>query len=207
MKKNCMYVLSLVVMISLIGCEANKTDVPSGMSAISESGSSLAASASSQAIYSNEQGDEQLNQFMEILSESMVLSDSWEKADDLRVDVFPAFYYRMILLAQYPEGWDKVLQIPAKDFENVITRYFDVSIGHLRTAENYDADEACYSFSYGIGSGGKFDIDSVVQSDDVVTVSYRQYDLGDNPIRDGAAKLKKDGDHYKIFSCKTMETN
>lgn len=207
MKKVYVYVLSLVVMISLIGCETNKTDVPLGTSAISESEPSLAVSASSQAIHSNEQGNEQLNQFMEILSASLVLSESWDQADDLRVDAFPSFYYRMILLSQYQEGWDKVLQIPSKNFEDVITRYFDVSIEHLRTAENYDATEECYSFSYGIGSSGKLDIESVVESDNIVTVSYRQYNLGDNPIRDGVAKLKKDGEHYKILSCAIMEIN
>ena len=187
MKIKILSVVMAAALVLLAGCQSGSS-VPRAPSSAPEPPTS-------------EQADENLKQFVTLLSDSWVLADSWNKADDIRADAFPAFYYRAALLPKNPNGWSTAMQVPADEFEEEIAKYFDVSTEHLRTVKNYDAAANCYSFEYGIGSGAKLDVNSVAVNGAVTTVSFTQYDLGENPTQDGEVQLKESGDSYKVLSC------
>lgn len=186
MKRFYVLWLSCLVLLGMAGCRGN--------SAVQENQAMV-------------QMDDQLQQFIELLDSSMVLSFTWEQADDLEVESFIYFYYYMVLLPQNPDGWDEPIQVPRLIFEDYISTYFDVSDEHLHTAKNYDSTGEHYSFAYGTGSGGKFEIKSVTVTNDITSIDYLQYNPADAPMREGEVQLKIADGHYKVLSCRTKEVD
>jgi hypothetical protein len=148
---------------------------------------------------------EALNQkHMDALVVGMIISESWEDANEVDPDAFMNYYAASFLHSENRDFMDENGFIPADEMEAMVQSHFDVTTEHLRENIYYNAETNKYEFG-GLGSVVSPVVTYAARTGNRMTIGYDITGPYDYAIARGTLEMELSGedilgDDYKYLS-------
>lgn len=202
----CLVISFSILAVGFTGCGGKAQPATSsgeGNSSLSPESGDKTASAEVQSVDLKDY--EQLYEtYLSNVFLSSITAASWSSAEEIKPDRLINFYVFDRVVEKYTGKDWTALRIPAKEVEDFIQSYFDVSSEHLRKSQYYHKDTDSYSFD-GVGGAASSKVINAQRERDELKLDFEYYSSADDVtvIRKGTLTIKLSNTGFKYVSCMT----